>query len=545
MKNIFKTLIFFLFTVSAGFIIEQKEFDPNRTSTFIINTGLIDQDLRSANHPGFQWPAGSEKYAIFSAGLSVMAYINNELRSAICFYRGELAPGYIIDSSGIPVGKTDSRFKIYRVKKGDNHISNPDWYNWGNLEQFGAPYIDVNNNHHYEYLIDTPGVRGASQTVFCCLTDAFPESHDEIDFGGGTLPVFAEYHVTAWGYDSPGLQDFHYIKWQVINKNNQSWDSTYFSILCDPDLGEAGDDYIGCDSIRNMGYCYNGDSLDEGPSYSYGLNPPAVGIKYIRGAKLNGSNLGMTSFLYLWKAPWFGNTCEYEYVGNPLEMYKYMTGIHKDGSPCIVPNTNPPIITKKCYSGDPETHTGWTEFEGCVVNCGNNQGYHFPNPPLDKKFCMGSGSKTLKINPNDTQTIVIAQLIARGTSNLNSVTKLKQLSDIAQTFYDSGYVIGVNNVSTEIPRQYNLYQNYPNPFNPSTIIKFEIPNSHFEGGKGDVKLVIYDIQGKSVETLIDKELKAGSYSADWNASNYASGVYFYSLMIDNKLFETKKMILIK
>ena len=65
---------------------------------------------------------------------------------------------------------------------------------------------------------------------------------------------------------------------------------------------------------------------------------------------------------------------------------------------------------------------------------------------------MNSGSKELNVNPGDTQTIVIAQLIARGTSNLNSVTELKLLSDIAQNLYNSGFVIGVEPISSTMPR---------------------------------------------------------------------------------------------
>jgi photosystem II stability/assembly factor-like uncharacterized protein len=112
--------------------------------------------------------------------------------------------------------------------------------------------------------------------------------------------------------------------------------------------------------------------------------------------------------------------------------------------------------------------------------------------------------------------------------------------------------IGIKKTVEEIPDGYKLYQNYPNPFNPTTIIKFEITNSTFvedpacgEGGKGDVKLVIYDLTGKAVEILIDKEMKAGSYSVDWNGANYSSGIYFYSLLVNGSPADTKKMILIK
>lgn len=89
-----------------------------------------------------------------------------------------------------------------------------------------------------------------------------------------------------------------------------------------------------------------------------------------------------------------------------------------------------------------------------------------------------------------------------------------------------------------LPTNYNLEQNYPNPFNPTTVINFSIPKA------GDVKLAIYDALGREVEMLLDKKLDAGNYDADWNATNYAAGIYFYSITV-NDFVSTKKMVLLK
>ncbi len=85
---------------------------------------------------------------------------------------------------------------------------------------------------------------------------------------------------------------------------------------------------------------------------------------------------------------------------------------------------------------------------------------------------------------------------------------------------------------------YNLSQNYPNPFNPSTSIKFSLQNNEF------VTIKIYDVLGKEIYTLVNEELKAGSYTKTWNAEGISSGVYFYKLQT-GKLSETKKMILLR
>ncbi len=98
--------------------------------------------------------------------------------------------------------------------------------------------------------------------------------------------------------------------------------------------------------------------------------------------------------------------------------------------------------------------------------------------------------------------------------------------------------IGIQPISTEIPGEFSLFQNYPNPFNPVTRIKYSIPES------SQAKLVIYDMNGKEVYTLVNEWHNTGIYEYEFNASNLASGVYFYQL-ITNNFTETKKMVLIK
>jgi len=79
---------------------------------------------------------------------------------------------------------------------------------------------------------------------------------------------------------------------------------------------------------------------------------------------------------------------------------------------------------------------------------------------------------------------------------------------------------GINSLMGEVPTVYKLYNNYPNPFNPVTRIKFDIPDISF------VKLVVYDLTGKEVITLVNDKVGAGRYEASWNGMSYSSGVYF-------------------
>lgn len=89
----------------------------------------------------------------------------------------------------------------------------------------------------------------------------------------------------------------------------------------------------------------------------------------------------------------------------------------------------------------------------------------------------------------------------------------------------------------EVPRSYSLQQNYPNPFNPKTTISFGMPHG------GDYSLTIYNVAGQRVAGF-EGTAEAGSVSVDWDASEHASGVYFYKLDTDN-FSDTKKMVLLK
>jgi hypothetical protein len=106
-----------------------------------------------------------------------------------------------------------------------------------------------------------------------------------------------------------------------------------------------------------------------------------------------------------------------------------------------------------------------------------------------------------------------------------------------------GLVTGVEIDPLALPKTFELSQNYPNPFNPTTEIRFDIPKS------SSVKMVVYDIMGRVVRTLVDQKMEAGSHRISWNGRDQAgntvsSGVYFYHISADG-FAATKKMTLMK
>ncbi|HWA07361.1 MAG TPA: T9SS type A sorting domain-containing protein [Ignavibacteria bacterium] len=109
--------------------------------------------------------------------------------------------------------------------------------------------------------------------------------------------------------------------------------------------------------------------------------------------------------------------------------------------------------------------------------------------------------------------------------------------------YGNLSITGSITINSNYPFEFYLSQNYPNPFNPQTKIKFAVP-SNVKREASNVKLVIYDLLGREVATLVNEELKPGTYEADWDASNYSNGVYFYKI-ISGDFVEAKKMVLMK
>lgn len=123
--------------------------------------------------------------------------------------------------------------------------------------------------------------------------------------------------------------------------------------------------------------------------------------------------------------------------------------------------------------------------------------------------------------------VPVSQNVIINNNNLNNIN-----------FNLGNSIIGIQPVTNEIPESFSLSQNYPNPFNPVTTIKFGLPVSDF------VKLEIFDVLGRNINTLVNEKLNAGIYTVEWNSQNKPSGIYFYRLSGSN-FSETRKMILIK
>jgi aminopeptidase N len=156
--------------------------------------------------------------------------------------------------------------------------------------------------------------------------------------------------------------------------------------------------------------------------------------------------------------------------------------------------------------------------------------------PIKLKISFATGSDTVIKVMNNTNNQLFSFPFARQPIALVFDPDNDIILKIATT-------IGVSQISSVVLEKYELEQNYPNPFNPTTKIKYCVP-SNVKRETSNIKLVVFDVTGKEVMTLVNEKQEAGTYEVTFDGSNLASGIYFYQLKTDN-FIETKRMILIK
>ena len=448
-------------------------FDANQINAWVGNNGEIVSSAVTGD-AGLEWPAGSGKTAVFQSGLWLAGKVNGDLRTAASEFVSEFQPGSIIYDPttptipGTPDNPNDARFQVSSINKGDSPDPESSDYNreyatWpasdgapahdgeyftdtdGNgVWDVGEEYEDFNINGQYDgpdgELVtreDPPDILG-DQMHWCVYNDFDPNKHSNIF---STLPLGVEVQTTLFGFNrADPLGNIMFLKWKIINKGGAKIDSMFISIWSDSDLGDANDDYIGCDTTISLGYFYNGNPVDQ----DYGATPPAVGYDFFQGpivpspgdtAMVSGKkiadykNLGMTSFIkYTNGDPDFGDP------ETALECFNYMKGFTKDGEAWIDPAGNP---SKFLYPGDPITRAGWTEYDD--------------SGPQDRRFLICSGPISMEswedtdgdgfaqVGEPGVQEVVSAIIIAAGTNNLNAITAMKFFDQYAQNAYDTQF----------------------------------------------------------------------------------------------------------
>ncbi|RMH95465.1 MAG: hypothetical protein D6681_13150, partial [Calditrichaeota bacterium] len=264
--------------------------------------------------PAAIYPKGSEA-VIFSDGfgwgilLDVPGTLEDRLRmGGIAMYHSGLVPGWILPD-GRPQDPKNPEVRVYRIRRDYLTVSDEelrrdaasllykppemvteseiealreqyrrDWEEWP--VHLGAPFNDRNGNGMYDPGIDEPGIADADQVIWLVANDL---DTFQTQFAWSSLPLGIELQITWWAYDLPGaLGQTHFRRYRLINKGSHHLDSLYIGPLSELDLGEYEDDLVGCDSILEAGFVYNGTENDRLFS-KYGLPPPAAGYVLLQG----------------------------------------------------------------------------------------------------------------------------------------------------------------------------------------------------------------------------------------------------------------------
>lgn len=156
----------------------------------------------------------------------------------------------------------------------------------------------------------------------------------------------------------------------------------------------------------------------------------------------------------------------------------------------------------------------------------------------DKDVAYVIGTGPFDIAPDDFIEVGFALVAGKSESSLLASV------EVAQDWWSSNIITSAPAPSAQLPKQYSLAQNYPNPFNPGTQIVYQLKE------KGHVHLVIYNLLGQKVRTLIDEVQTAGAVTVHWDGRNevgqpVGSGVYIYRLQTESGFTQSKKMILVQ
>jgi hypothetical protein len=242
-----------------------------------------------------------------------------------------------------------------------------------------------------------------------------------------------EIQKTIWAYNRAGsLGNTYFARFRMINKSGARIDPMIVGLWSDIDLGFFGDDFVGCDVGRSLGYCYNGKTTD---LVYVNEAPPAMGFTLLQGPTIPGlptdsavfdnkyvvgrKNVSMTSFQFFVG----GASClSSPPIGNPPIARDYwwnaLNGkIPCGGTPYIDPTTRE--ATSFCLSGDPVHGTGW--LDGSFA------------PPGDRRILIATGPFSMQ--PGDTNEIVVAAMVAQGADNISSITALRATCDDNRLIY--------------------------------------------------------------------------------------------------------------
>jgi hypothetical protein len=427
-----------------------------------------------------------------------------------------------------------------------------------------APFVDYNNDGLYNPMDgDYPEIKG-DQSIFLMYNLIRPfvvysQIVDTLNLDELLEDISkTEVHGMFYAFDSEidsALDHTVFANIKYINRSDETYTDTYIGIFADTDIGNATDDYIGCDVMQNSIYGFNGDNEDEastsGPGY--GTNLVAQSVTILKGVKMdndgidnaigiadnesvNGLNFGdgivdneywgMNHFIYFHNngAPTGGPT-------NALEYHNYLQSIWRDGTLMVYGGTGydpteeslaasfmfPGNSDPEYYGTNGTTTPEWTEITEA-------------NFPADRRGVSSSGPFTLL--PGGVAEVELAFIFARdytGSGNLAPLSLLSERINSIQTFYKNEILpLSIGEIEN---KSFSFISVYPNPF--TDFITLDNQN------RESIEIVIYNLLGKE---LLRKTIPAGKSKI--SLAQIRDNALIIKAISDDRI-ETKKLLRIR
>lgn len=388
-------------------------------------------------------------------------------QAGVDFWTGPLSTQDASITSDI-CNKYDKIFKLQRAEvdafvlaAGPITTNIKDWPGNGDISlnqaELLAPFVDINGDNRYvpeegDYPYYDVYNNGLKDNLGVCKARVFGDEtlwwvyndngSNHVATGGKAIGM--EIRAQAFAFKTTDeINNMTFYNYQLINRSSFALLNTYMTVWTDADLGYYGDDYIGCDVKRGLGYIYNADANDESIAGTpgYGAYCPALGCDFFQGPinTINaidddydgltdeaGEQMGMTKFLYF-NNSFAGVPIQTTDPQNSTQYYQYMTGFWRDGTPFTCGGTGygGSLPTDYVYPADTYTGTG---------SCGT---WNELGTPGDRRFMQSSGP--FELQPGAVNYITIGLPWARTTSTdpKASIPLLKIADDKAQALFDN------------------------------------------------------------------------------------------------------------
>ncbi|WKZ69138.1 MAG: T9SS type A sorting domain-containing protein [Melioribacteraceae bacterium] len=438
-----------------------KSLSINQMKLILSNTEIGAESLDDVGFGAIKWPGGSKAFKplVWFDGLQLVGEVNGQTEVLIRASGGlyhRVQPGKMFDD-GTPTNPENPRNKTYKIQRGWETLPFGDLrddlesdFNQWPVED-GASWIDIDGDGFFSRGVDQPDYIG-DEHVFFVANDADSSLKSGVLTGNiYSLPFGIEFQVSAFAFQGTGvLGDVVFRKIKMINKSGKTikdFITSWYSFLS---IGGMPDDGVGIDTVRNFVYGYNRDRFDD----EYENFPPAFGYVFLENPIIESSNTDSAFFNGRWNKGYknielmsFNFFRGYEPViplndpyyedkliapYNVESFLNTINGKTHNGRPLIDPNTGRETVFP--LAGDPVEETGWYD----LLEGWGGDTVHISNSFKQFQIAL----RPFDFAPFDTQTVVVANVVAQGEDNIDSIIKLREkVNSVRNAYYNNFFII--------------------------------------------------------------------------------------------------------